>query len=442
MNILKLSWKNLLHKPMRLTLSLILFALGVGLISFLILMDKQLQDNFEKNLAEVDLVIGAKGSPLQMILSAMYHVDAPTGNISIGDIRPFLNPKHPLIKDALPLSLGDSYKGFRIAGTTTKILEWYNGQIDQGEVWGKDFEVALGAKVAADLGINIGDTFKSSHGLNDDEGLEHDDVQSFIVKGILQPTGSVLDQLILTTNRTFWRVHDHEDHLDIQDTSDNHQDEHNHDHHEEHNHDHHDHEHDVHHNHDEPFDLRASADDKEITNLLIRFRGRNFQALNMQRSINENTNMQAATPAIEINRLFSMMDSAERALRLLAIVIIIVSALSVFISLYSSLNERQYELALMRSMGASRMKIFGLITLEGLIIAIIGAIIGLFLSHFSMGYFSSFLDDTYRYEFSGWQFLTAEFYLFLTALAIGIISALIPAYQAANKDIADTITKG
>ena len=95
MYLIKLSWKNLRFRPLGSLMSLILFALGVGLISLLFLVQSQLQENFEKNLAKVDLVIGAKGSPLQLILSSMYHIDAPTGNISIDEIRPFLNPKHP-----------------------------------------------------------------------------------------------------------------------------------------------------------------------------------------------------------------------------------------------------------------------------------------------------------------------------------------------------------
>ena len=91
MNLIKLSWKNLTSKPLSMLLSLILFALGVGLISFLLLLNKQVQEKFEKNLAGIDLVIGAKGSPLQMILCSMYHIDSPTGNISIKEAKPFLN---------------------------------------------------------------------------------------------------------------------------------------------------------------------------------------------------------------------------------------------------------------------------------------------------------------------------------------------------------------
>ena len=462
MNPIQLSWRSVTDRPLKMLLSVMLFALGVGLISFILLMDKQIQENFERNLAEVDLVIGAKGSPLQMILSSMYHIDAPTGNISLKEIRPFLNPRHPLIEEALPLSMGDSYRGYRIVGTDHKILDWYDAQLSEGEIWKYNFEVTVGSTVAQSLSIRIGDTFKSSHGLVDDENLEHDDAESFVVKGILKPTGTVVDQLILTTSQSFWLVHDHDHEEEVEEVEDDDHDHEGHDHNEEHNHEEHahdnhdhddhgdDHDHDGHdHGHDhhedhvhaaEPLPLIQEADDKEITSLLLRFKGRSFQALNMQRSINENTDMQAATPAIEINRLFSMMSSAEQALRILALLIIIVSAISVFISLYSSLNERRYELALMRSMGAGPSKVFSLITLEGVILALIGAIVGLILSHGLLFFFADHLREAYRYNFSAGRFLREELYLVLAALVIGFIAAVIPAYQASKTDIAETLT--
>ena len=155
MNILLLSWKNLINKPLSMLLSLVLFALGVGLISMLVILNTQLQEKFDKNLADIDLVIGAKGSPLQLILCSMYHIDAPTGNISIQEAKPFLNPNHPLIKKAVPLSLGDSHKGYRIVGTLPSFLELYNAEIGEGEIWEKDFEVTIGAGVANDLNLKV-----------------------------------------------------------------------------------------------------------------------------------------------------------------------------------------------------------------------------------------------------------------------------------------------
>lgn len=463
MNLLSLSWKNLRFKPLNTSLSILLFALGVGLISLLFLLEKQLQDNFEKNLAGIDLVVGAKGSPLQLILSSMYHIDAPTGNMTIKEARPFLNPKHPLIETAVPLAMGDSYKGFRIVGSTTNLVELYEGKLAEGTLWEKDFEVTLGATAARDLGLKLGDKFKSSHGFDDNEDLEHGDAEAFKVVGILAPTGAVVDQLIITTPQSYWHVHDHgggatatgteeeekeEDH-DHEGHDHGDQEEHDHDHEahdhgEEEGHDHEGHDHAGHdHDHDTPpKPLIEEADDKDITSILIKFKGRNFQALNMGRNINENTDLQAATPAIEINRVFAQMDQGERVLKILGIVIVIVSALSIFISLYSSLKERQYELALMRVMGARPGKLFLLIVLEGLLLAGIGYGLGILMSHVSMEMIANFMKDSYRYSFSGWEFLEQEYLLLLGALIIGFLAALIPAIRASKTPIAKTLTKG
>ncbi len=448
MNLLQLSWKNLLHKPLTTFLSVLLFALGVGLISLLFLLDKQLQDNFEKNLAGIDLVIGAKGSPLQMILSSMYHIDAPTGNVSLKEVRPFLNPKHPLIEQAIPLSMGDSYRGYRIVGTTQDMLGLYEAEIAEGKVWERNFEVTIGGGIAQKEGLKIGDSFQSSHGFLDDEDLAHDDAEAFKVVGILKPTGTVIDQLILTTPQSFWLVHDH-DHSQATEPAESeeaHDDDHNHNHGEEaHDHGHDGHHHHDHHSHDAtheiPKPLLEEDETKDITSVLVKFKGRNFQALNMQRSINENTDMQAATPAIEINRLFSLMDTGERALRILAIVIIIVSALSIFISLFSSLKDREYELALMRVMGSNRSRLFVLIILEGLLLAILGYILGIFLSHAGMELFANAMQESYRYTFSGMEFLRKEAWLLLGALGIGFLAAILPAIQASRTDISETLSK-
>lgn len=422
MRLITISWKNIISKPWAMVLTIALFALGVGLISLLFQLDKQLQDSFEKNLAQVDLVIGAKGSPLQMILSSMYHIDAPTGNITIDEIRPFLNPRHPLIEQSLPLSLGDSYRGYRIVGTNPQILEWYNVSLGRGHIWEKNFEVVAGANVARMLNLSIGDRFKSSHGFMDDDDMEHEDAMDFVVRGILKPSGTVLDQLVLTTPQSFWLVHDHDAQVVISG--------------EEHDHDDPDHIHAD----EKPKPLAEEDGNREITSLLLRFKGRNFQALNMQRSINENTDMQAATPAIEINRLFSMMDSGEQALRILAIVIILVSGLSIFISLYSSLRERRYELALMRVMGAGPGKLFQLIIIEGVLLAIMGYAIGMLLSHIGMEIIGQFVKDSYRYNFNGRNLLSNEVWLLLASLAVGFITSLIPAFQASKTDIAETLT--
>lgn len=450
MNLLQLSWKNLINKPLSMLLSLVLFALGVGLISLLLLLNKQMQEQFDKNLAGIDLVVGAKGSPLQLILAGMYHIDAPTGNVPIQSAKALMNPKHPLIKRAIPLSMGDSHQGYRIVGTTYELVDLYDGKMAQGNLWKKNLEVNIGATVADKLHLHIDDTFFGSHGLIIDENLVHDDAPKFKVVGIFQPSGSVLDQLILTNTQSVWEVHASHDHEGEEAHAEGEA---------AHEHDSHDHDADQEehtHNHDHPAQNITSqelaeaganqrlallnTDAESITTLLVQFKARNYRTLNMQRQINENTEMQAATPAIEINRLYSMMGTGTDALQTLAYVIVFVSGLSIFISLFSSLKDRKYELALMRVMGSSPSKLFFLIILEGLILAVLGFLIGIFLSHVGMSILSNYLEDAYRYSFSGWEFLKEEWYLLAGALGIGFVAAIIPALQASKTDISRTLS--
>jgi putative ABC transport system permease protein len=420
MNLLQLSWKNLTYKPLSTLLNIVLFALGVGLISLLLLLNTQLQEKFDKNLAGINLVIGAKGSPLQLILSSMYHIDAPTGNISIDEAKAFLRPGHPFIEQAVPLSLGDSYKSYRIVGTNQEFPALYEAVLAEGRTWEKPFEVTVGATAAKALNLKIGDSFQSSHGFVMDDNLVHDDAEAFKVVGIFQPTGAAIDQLILTATESIWAVHDSHEHGEDAD---------------EHDHDHGDHDY----NEIKPLHEHT---DKSITSILLKFKARNVQTLNMQRSINENTNMQAATPAIEIVRLRGLMGLGADALRVLAFVIIGVSGLSIFISLFSSLKERRYELALMRVMGASPFKLTALILLEGLLLALIGYAVGILLSHIGMEILARAMQDAYRYTFTGLTFLREEALLLLGAVSIGVVAALIPAIQAGRTDISTTLAEG
>jgi putative ABC transport system permease protein len=426
MNIIQIAWRNIVSNPLNLLMSIILFGLGVGLISFLLLFNTQLKDKFDKNLAEIDLVVGAKGSPLQMILCNMYHIDNPTGNIPIKNATPLLKDLHPLIKKAIPLSLGDNYKSYRIVGTNHDFVALYGGSLTEGDLWKTDFEVTIGKTVADETGLKIGDKFISSHGFVEDDHA-HDE-HSFVVKGIFGGTGTVMDQLILTNTATIWRVHEHAAETDT--THADHAAGHDHS------------AENSGHTHDNSNADLINHPEQEITAVLIQYKSRtNFQALNFGRNVNENTDMQAASPAIEINRLYNMIGVGTEALRGLAILIAIVSALSIFISLFKSMRERKYELALIRVMGAGRTKVFMLIIIEGLILAIIGFVIGTFMSHVGMETVAKYLKADFRYSFTGWKWISEEWMILGVSLILGFIAALIPAIQAANTDINKTLSE-
>jgi putative ABC transport system permease protein len=426
MNLVRLSWKNLTFKPLSALLSILLFALSIGLISLLLSLRKQADEQFDNNLAGINLVVGAKGSPLELTLNSMYHVGYATGNVPLGKIKAFFNPKHPIVEDVVPLSVGDSYKGYRIVGTIPKILDWYGTKMAEGEIWQHDFEVVIGEEVARVNGLKLGSTFKSNHGIideGDENNIEHDD--DFTVVGILAPSSTVLDALVLTTNQTYW--HSHESHDDAAGEGDDHA-----------GHDHAGHQHTEDH---APTSLMDEDPEKEITSLLVKYRNASsFQALNFPRNINENTELLAANPAYEISEVRRQFDSGQRILSILVLAITIVSALSIFIALFSSLRERRYELALMRTMGAGRGKLFLLIILEGLMVAVIGYLLGLLLSHGILSLMAANITDDFRYSLSPWRFLPEEIWLLAAALFIGFLAAAIPAIQASRTDIAETLT--
>lgn len=449
MNLLWLSWKNLTFKPLNALLSVLLFALSIGLISLLLNLREQADEQFDNNLAGINLVVGAKGSPLELTLNSMYHVGYATGNIKLGQVKAFFSPKHPIVEDVVPLSVGDSYRGYRIVGTIPKILDWYGAKLAEGKLWQHDFEVVVGAEVARVNGLKLGDKFKSNHGIideGDENNIEHDD--DFTVVGILAPSATVMDQLVLTTNQTYWYSHEHAE-ADGREEQDG-QDHAGHDHanvdgREERDmqdhagHDHSGHKHTTNH---APTSLMDEDPEKEITSLLVKYRNAtSFQALNFPRNINENTELLAANPAYEVSEVRRQFDSGQRILGVLVLAITIVSALSIFIALFSSLRERRYELALMRTMGAGRAKLFLLIITEGLLVAVIGYLLGILLSHGILALLASNVQDDFRYTLSPWRFLAAELWLFVAALFIGFLAAVIPATQAARTDIAETLTK-
>jgi len=446
MSLIKLAWKNIIANPLTLLLNLVLFALGIGLINFLLLFNQQVKNKFENNLADIDLVIGAKGSPLQMILCNMYHVDNPTGNIKIEKAKPFLNPKHPLIKKAVPLSLGDNYRSYRIVGSTYDILDLYNGQLKEGKKWVRDQDVTIGSIVAKKTGLKLGDKFVSSHGFEEDEDLAHDHT-AFTVVGVLKPSGTVLDQLILTNTASIWNVHSHVE-------SDGSEDDHNHDDHKGHDHDGHDHDGHDHEGHDHSGHDHGGHDhvhdnsiadllnhpEEEITAILVQYKSRtNFQAMSMPRNINENTDLMAASPAYQINNLNANIGVGTAALRYLALLIAFISGLSIFISLFKSLKERKYELALLRVSGASAGQLFFLIIIEGLILGVVGFLIGIVVSHLASSVMASAMSDAYQYSFDSWKFGKNELYLLILSLAIGFIASVLPAIKAFNTDINKTL---
>lgn len=412
MNLFALSWNYIRSKPLNTLLNTLLMALGIAIILVLILLSTQLDENLRKNQKGIDLVVGAKGSPLQLILANVYHIDFPTGNIKLEEAKKL--SRNRLIANAIPLALGDNYKGFRIVGTNHDFTDLYEASIAEGELWKRNMDVVIGAQVAENLKMEVGDSFYGAHGLSVAD-MAHEEV-SYHVIGVLSPNNSVIDNLILTNIESVWAVHEHED--------------------EEHEHE-----------HEEP-ELGTAFEtgfpegdaDKEITSMLLKFRSP-MGAVTLPRMINANTNMQAASPAFETQRLFSLLGIGVDLLKAFAAIIIIIAGLSIFISLYNALKDRKYDLAIMRSLGASRAKLFVHVILEGVIITVLGGGLGFLLGHGLTEFLAGMYENSDDIGLTGLVFVNQEWIVVLISVGIGFVASLIPAINAYKTNISEVLAK-
>ena len=415
--IAKLAWKNIWFKPLNTILSVVLLTSSVAIITTLVLVEKQFEEKFSSNIDGVDLVMGAQGSPLQLILSSVYQVDSPTGNISYDSAKVWM--QHPFVQKAIPLAFGDNYRGYKILGTTPDYLEKYGAEISEGKLFEKNFEVVIGSDIAQKLSLKIGDEFFGSHG-DAAEGEVHDHY-GYKVVGIAKPTGKVVDNLILCTIPSVWQMHG------------SHGEEENPAHGEE------GHVHVEGEEHHEAADMTLDEPGMEITAVLLKFRNK-MGIVTWPRIIAQNTKMQVASPAIEVNRLFSLFGIGISALQYLAYGIMLISGISIFIALYNTLKERENEFALMRVNGAKRLQLLKVVMIESLLLCVVGFIFGTILGRVGLSMLSNSAEEDFKMSFNPYEFIwEKEGTLFLLTIFVGFIAALIPALKAYNLNISKTL---
>lgn len=429
MSTLHLVWKNITQQIGSTLLSIILTAFGIAILCVILISGSTLEKQLDNNTQNIDLVIGAKGSPLQLILSSLYHVDNPTGNIQLSEAQSIAD--HPFVKLAVPLSLGDNYKGHRIIGTDSTFLDLYKLELDNGSLFHNNFEVTIGSEVARKHQLKIGDSLYGSHGLHSD-GHTHDD-HPMIITGIFKKTDNIVDNLLLCNLESVWEVHGIHDSHAHENTN------HNHPHSED------DHHHPSHSESQEDIYVKNIGADiwqdqgLEITALLIQYSSPAAIAT-IPRLVNQSTQLQSASPAIESARLFSLLGIGFDSLTLLAYALIIIAGLSVFISLYNALKDRKFDLAIMRTMGASKIKLFSLLIVEGLIITGAGAIIGLILGHGLLFYIGQQTSENADF-IQAFVIHKHELTIVMSTGILGILAALIPAIKAYNTTIASTLSE-
>lgn len=400
LNAFTLTWKSLQHKPLSTFINLLLMAMGIAMMTFVLSASQQLEHNALRDAQSIDLVVGAKGSPLQLILSSVYHIDIPTGNIPLAAQAQL--EKNRMVKKVIPLALGDSYEGFRIVGTKTDYIAHYGGKLAQGKLFDAPLQAVFGAQAAAKTGITLNATFTGSHGLARG-GDTHEDAP-FVVVGILQPTGTVLDRLVLTPVESVWRIHEVAHGIDVTDKE----------------------------------EKEAMDAERELTALLVQYASPLAAAM-LPRAINTQSELQAAQPAFESAKLFRMLGVGADVLRGIGIVMLISAALSMFGALYNALEERRTDLAILRTLGAPPLKLFMLLLTEGLMLALAGAALGWVTGHITLDIVGHILAEERSLPLSGWIIAPNEAWLALVAIGVGVAAALLPALRAYRTDIAMTL---
>ena len=435
MSLARLALAYARRRPLSTLLVVLLLAIGVATVTLTLLLTRELEARLTRDAAGIDLVVGAKGSPLQIVLAGVYHVDVPPGNIPLAAVAALR--RNPLVAQVIPLALGDSFRGYRIVGTEPELVAHYGARFVRGGVWQAPLDAVLGSDVARTSGMDLGARFAGSHGLAEGGGAHAD--APYRVTGVLAPTGTVVDRLVLTSLESVWAVHEH--HHDADDEA-------------------------------QPAATAGSATrashpdaakdpgagprpsvratgqseaergvDREVTLALVKYRSP-IAAASLPRAIDRETELVAASPAYETARLLTVFGVGIDLIRAFALLLMAASALMLFVALVQTLEERRYDLAIMRALGASRAQVAFVLLAESLLLAAAGTVLGLVVAHVAAASIGTVIPQAAPLAAAARSWLPEEWGVVAMALAAGILAASWPAWRAYRLDVAATLAEG
>jgi putative ABC transport system permease protein len=405
-NVFRLAFAYAKRRPLTTAFNVALLALGVATITLVILLSRELEQRLSREAAGIDLVVGAKGSPLQLVLAGIYHADVPPGNVPLAAVEELA--RRPLVRQVIPMALGDSYRGFRIVGTTPSFVTHYDATLARGRAWAEPMEAVLGSDVARAAGLTVGAAFAGSHGLAEGGG-GHEETPYRVV-GVLAPTGRAIDRLVLTGIESVWKVHAHAGA-------------------------------DADHGEEPGADHAKSAPAREVTLALVTYSSP-VAAASLPRAINAETVLQAASPAYESARLFTVFGIGTDIIRGFALLLIVASVFGLFVALTQALDERRHDLAIMRALGASRGTIVAVLAVESMLLAASGLLVGLGLAHVLAATIGTWLPAASALSHGARVWQSEEWGIVALALGAGIIATVIPAWRAYRQDAAATLAEG
>lgn len=416
MAIFSLAWKSLLNRRFTALLTVVSIALSVTLLLGVERLRTEARDSFANTLSGTDLIVGARSGPVQLLLYSVFRIGDATNNFSWESYQDIA--KHPKVAWTVPISLGDSHRGYRVLGTTTAYFEHYRYarkrhlDIEEGQQFSDLFDAVLGAEVAEKLGYKLGDPIVVAHGAGKVSFANHDD-KPFRVVGILARTGTPVDRTVHVSLEAIEAIH-----VDWQGGA--------------------------------PIPgLRISADQarqmnltpKVITAALVGLKSK-ISTFRVQRYINKYPKepMSAILPGVALSQLWNLIGIAENALLIVSAFVVVVGLFGMLTALLTSLNERRREMAILRSVGARPAHVFALIMGEAAFLTLLGASFGLILLYALLLIGQPIVESQFGIFIQIGSLSEYEWSLLGAVLGAGFLVGCIPSYRAYRMSLADGLS--
>lgn len=411
-----LAAKSLWNRRLTSALVVLSIALSVALLLGVERLHTQTRTSFANTLSGTDLIVGARGSPINLLLYSVFRIGDPTNNVRWSSYQTIA--ADPLVAWTVPLSLGDSHRGFRVLGTTPAYFQHYRYgrsqplRLAEGREFADVFDAVLGAEVADRLGYRLGQPVIIAHGAAEVSFALHDD-KPFQVVGILARTGTPVDATVHISLDGMEAIH-----ADWRDGA--------------------------------PMPgMRLSAEQvrqldltpKTITAVLVGLHSRTT-VFRVQRQINEFTAepLLAILPGLTLQQLWTVLALAENALLVISGLAVLVSFTVMLTALLTGLNERRREMAILRAIGAGPGHVFALMLGESLTLALGGALLGVLLLQAGLLLAGPLLEARLGLVIAVWPPSPHEFILLATVLGGGLLAGLVPAWRAYRYSLADGMT--
>ena len=416
--LLSLAYRSLKNRKLTSILTLLSLALSVSLWVGIEHMRVGARESFSNTISQTDLIVGARGGSLQLLLYTVFHMGSPTANVSYESYEKIKN--QPAVLWTIPISLGDSHRGYRVVGTNEDFYRQYRYRQDrriefeQGRAPADVFDVALGSEVAQRLGYRLGQRIVVTHGITSSQGiLDHDD-KPFTVVGILRPTRTPVDRSLYVTLQGIEAMH-----IDWKQGAPPLKGQ------------------------EVPAE-RIKKDEikiEQITAFFLRTKAR-VQTLGLQRQINTfpEEPLMAVIPGVALSELWNGISYGEQVLKVVALFVVIVGLVGMLMALYTSLNERRREIAILRAVGVGPLKVMFLLVLESGLLALAGSLLGIALVYGLVVVLQPLVEGQFGLHLPV-KPLTATEHLYVIGVVLaGLVVGLIPAWKAYRNALSDGLS--